>query len=1130
MTSPSTNATALDCFATAIKHIIDAARIDPGCASIVPEFAVAFANIAKDPKAKSSLGVNIGQTTINEVPSPTPLTYLVESIRVLSFCAPLFGDKVSELIPLIISVMSSPSSPSGFASTEVGAETTMVTATQDSISTVNPESADVMKKVRDVAVLDDRKMPAEPCTTTGRSGPSSNQDDVKTVSKEVHLDTNTSQDGTDTMASRGSFIQDNLSDSVDSAMSSASKKSYTKGKRQNVSDDAQIIVPDRIPKRQKCMASKIHSDVIPPRNDRDSYYTSFSSNNQMMNDLGTENYRAMTDPGRNKVFGTIHRESADNTISLKDLRIRASYWSEVIKYKPTSRCIPIETYLVIAITCSGPDDSPTVLKKYEDKEEVVKDKDLKAFLSIKKILLIERPIGGGIMYYCIPNLHKWVHGTLHLKSKQDRYFKDATRHIQDIVTIRSGDHYKDNDLGIQIRYQDRNSWNEPCLRELLPYVADEMDPSSGTARQVPCISWGWSTANPNEYKNNRSNMLGSISPFLSDGGMRNLCQRDKDLMIDLVCHVVKMFSPNGIHPTPFYHSDPNIRKMREELACKFLQAVGTASHQVDEKYFIAEGVAFIFNNFVPFHVDQMNDTAAGMNETLAMNCLCLITSDLSSIPSIRKAMNLFNLKVGDPLSFSMVLYSRKVVGDFVKKQLRLQSVLDASTEVTTSNLPECWWLLKPLIRAILRVDSDVNSNAIWDDHSLLGDYMNKIQRDSNNTQYQGGYISMVRGFDPMRYWSPVRYMFDALHARKVICMTYYDALAFCTFASLETNGTFLLSGIVDDILSNRDTLFIEDYKKYGLYAALIFAGHRKNMTDIRESGTAYGLSHKPRLQYHGRGTNDSIPIAGGTGLVSLDTEEDKAKVKGACNCLLGNLASALDRMLKDRYNIVVNRQKGTIDEVARDFLYSIRNCAGVGISRDYAHNFLQVASLFGFIPYELICWSCIDDKTSDAYLAINSFYRNALGNRAIDDLSLAQADKHFKAAVKYLGSNINWNFTSAIAKNILCELYKEMDRTIVSPDQDQDIQYLFPHRNGAMNHLYRWKMDIKLGSAIQQVLIISNTNEIHGSYNLFEVTKTGSMGGRTKMEAMWTGGMVPPFGINPKGKYKLSEDYVKCFL
>jgi hypothetical protein len=288
MTSPSTNATALDCFATAIKHIIDAARIDPRCASIVLKFAVAFANIAKDPKAKTSLGVNIGQSTINEVPSPTPLTYHIQSIRVLSLCAPLFGDKVSELIPLIISVMSSPSSPSGFALTEVGAETTMVTATQDSISTVNPESADVMKKVRDVAVLDDRKMPAEPCTTTGCSCPSSNQDDAKTVSKEVHLDINTSQDGTDTMASRGSFSQDNLSDSVDSAMSSASRKSYAKGKRQNVSDDARTIVPARIPKRQKFMPSKNHSDVIPPRNDRGSYNTSFSSHNKMMNDIGTE--------------------------------------------------------------------------------------------------------------------------------------------------------------------------------------------------------------------------------------------------------------------------------------------------------------------------------------------------------------------------------------------------------------------------------------------------------------------------------------------------------------------------------------------------------------------------------------------------------------------------------------------------------------------------------------------------------------------------------------------------------------------------------------------------------------------------------------------------------------------------
>lgn len=173
-------------------------------------------------------------------------------------------------------------------------------------------------------------------------------------------------------------------------------------------------------------------------------------------------------------------------------------------------------------------------------------------------------------------------------------------------------------------------------------------------------------------------------------------------------------------------------------------------------------------------------------------------------------------------------------------------------------------------------------------------------------------------------------------------------------------------------------------------------------------------------------------------------------------------------MLKERYRVVVNRGRGTVDDVARDFLYSLRNVAG-GISQMYAENFFQVASLFGFIiPYELLGWACIDDTTSEAYTMINKYYRDALGDKAKEDLSLGQADKHFKAAVKNMGSNINWNFTPAIAKNILCQLHREMGTTEVHPSQEQDILYLYPHRRGAMNHLYRWKMD-QPGSAMQQV-------------------------------------------------------------
>jgi hypothetical protein len=397
--------------------------------------------------------------------------------------------QVSEIILLIISVMPAQVEPSGFASTEVGAETSMVFTENDvSSTTEDPRKTEPPAIYKE---MEDRKMPAKPSCASQDKGDDRNHDVTKMSMIEVQSDRKAPQEETGTVASRESFTQVNYSDSSDSAVSSDSRLSYTNSKRKATEDTHENRLPDRIPKRQK------YIKVMPPM--RDSSHTSYSSKMMNVNDGYTGPF-ATTESTRIKAIGYYNPEECKSDISLKELLVRHSYWSQVLSYKPDSRCIPLETYLVVAVTCSGLDDSPYVLRKFEGEEAVIKDKDLKAFLSIEKLILIERPVGGCSMYYyCIPNLHKWMHGTLHIKSIQDRYFKTAINHITDLVTIRCGDHYKDQDLGIQIRYRDRLSYNEPSLRNMIPYVAQLMDPSSGTTRKVPCISWGWSTANPNEH-------------------------------------------------------------------------------------------------------------------------------------------------------------------------------------------------------------------------------------------------------------------------------------------------------------------------------------------------------------------------------------------------------------------------------------------------------------------------------------------------------------------------------------------------------------------------------------------------------------------------------------------------------
>jgi hypothetical protein len=231
-------------------------------------------------------------------------------------------------------------------------------------------------------------------------------------------------------------------------------------------------------------------------------------------------------------------------------------------------------------------------------------------------------------------------------------------------------------------------------------------------RPIPYLSSGWTLTNCHEFKNNRVNILGSISPFVSDGGISTLHQIEKDKIIDLVCHVVHMFSPYCNQPYPFYHSEPGILQKRTEFALCFLATFGSTSHPDYERYFLVEGIHFVFTNFVPLHVETNNDAVAGMNERLAINCQCIIGHKLAALPSIKKTMTLFNLDVGDPLSFSMVLYSRKVVGTFVKKYLKTNLVKDAVFNDNKLKLPDLWWLIKPLLKEIEQVNSERNTNKL----------------------------------------------------------------------------------------------------------------------------------------------------------------------------------------------------------------------------------------------------------------------------------------------------------------------------------------------------------------------------------------------------------------------------------
>ena len=1193
-----TTDTPLDCFETAIKLIMEASKIDSRCAAIVPKVAVAFSNAAKDANAKISLGTHIPPSVINSVPPPTVATYLVESIRVLSLCAPLFGPIVSELFLEIMGIMSPAPQSSGFASAEASAETGIVSAENDNapkllspaaessrdafvggksnIVTVGKdmlqqslsglkdvgkeltkpgeeeESGAQMLRGSEAVEVDDVGMaPAlvmvpdpsqqrgeEESDESGRAVVNESGRDVTAYKKMAAAQspvvaspkaTTNQEDDSNSESSSNNDEDSSVNESSSSESSSSSSSSNSSwqsqsegGKRKEMVEIVEYQISDRIPKRQRTEPAKVYSMLMAPNNDNAMSYesNSFVSKWRFFSLKGDHMSRACPEEERRHAMNCAL--SQRDNIPMSVLLHRLKLWKKVLDYKPTDRCIPTDTYLVIAISCAGNDDQPHLLKKYNGDKDC--GKDMMEFLSIKKLLLIPRPLGGDSMYYCISNLHKWQHGTLQMKSPQELWFKEATKHVDDLEVITPPTSYKNDVLGIEVFFKKSGIGGGATLRQLLPYLAQVMDPSCSTVRKVPFLSCGWTTANPNEYKNNRSNILGSIAPFLNDGRLKLLEQKQRKDLADLVSHLIESFSPLGIHPTPFFHSDPKIREMRKELALTFLNSLGISSNEINQKFFLAEGIGFVFNNFVPFHLDGMNDTASGMNETLAINCQCLINTELSGIPSVKKAMSFFNLSVGDPLSFSMVLYSRKVVGEYVKKQLKLKSITDCPDPANNPKLPDCWWLLKPLLGKIQEVDSDANTNAIWDNHSCLDKYMTRYQSNSEGNYYDGKLCSLEMGNDPTRHWSFAKYLFDAMEANRALGLNGWkrdDAVGYICFATLESSDPCVLSGIIDDVLCSKvpsQHMTMLEAKKYGMYAALIFAAHRKNHNLCNDMDN--GCSKLCRHEHANKDTCAAF----------LSSEEDKKEISKRCQDVVKSIAEECQHLPGIMVDIGAKNRKDRANEEASLFVDRLKEIVGPGVSDDNVIDFVHLSCMIGLLPFDMIGWASIHSVSCRGYIGINALHKRAFVDQK-GELPLEDARKHFNAAVKYICSNVSWNFTPAIAYNIIWNMVKEMRHNSEkdSPSRS-DVLFCFKHRKGNMHHLYRWKIDSS-SMAILQVLLVENLKKggnVAGIYNLMEVPRDRiKSAGSGRYHSYFVNG--DELGIRRYAKYIMSDKYKKYF-
>jgi hypothetical protein len=229
--------------------------------------------------------------------------------------------------------------------------------------------------------------------------------------------------------------------------SAATTYSYSsnKGKRKKRAEVEGKQVPDRIPKKLKQLFQFQSMITAPPYSGKERY----DARAFFHNPDAVSGFMLFTSRDEREKAYSMTSSQCRDAVPLDVLIHRHKLWQKVVQYTPKERCIPTDTYLVIMVTCNGLSDTPYLLKKYENEAEL-KDKELYGFFSIKKIIIIPRPLGSGVMYYCIPDLHKWLHGTLHIGQYQDICFKEATKHIEDVVIIKPGQNLMDTDLGIQV--------------------------------------------------------------------------------------------------------------------------------------------------------------------------------------------------------------------------------------------------------------------------------------------------------------------------------------------------------------------------------------------------------------------------------------------------------------------------------------------------------------------------------------------------------------------------------------------------------------------------------------------------------------------------------------------------------
>ena len=206
--------------------------------------------------------------------------------------------------------------------------------------------------------------------------------------------------------------------------------------------------------------------------------------------------------------------------------------------------------------------------------------------------------------------------------------------------------------------------------------------SASKSRNLPSISFGWTTTDCNSYKYHRTNIVGQIKPFLIKTACDDLSIKLKRKVAKLSCLVINHISiHSGLDIFTYDEAKKSVkdlRKLREYFWHEYAKTMGLDIDKDSKllEHFRCDGNSLIINPYVEKHKDTHNDQSEQWDNTLSINAQLPITPEMWSCSSFSAILNKLGYSKSNPklVSVSLMIYSRKCIGDYCQSVVKTKDV------------------------------------------------------------------------------------------------------------------------------------------------------------------------------------------------------------------------------------------------------------------------------------------------------------------------------------------------------------------------------------------------------------------------------------------------------------------------